>query len=698
MGELIHTTPVKGSTVFDFFRKKGTDSEGEPQGNAPENAALPAQGRTTRDVLAEFTATPLPDAIDGLLFRVSMADPADPASSSGFDAYAARLLSEAEAPNLRAIAVEHPVELRRLNTTGLFWSIFDDSTISAGNRGTILRVESVLDRLALISKILEGDEGTAYVSATTEGACSELDWQVLRSIANDANEYLTAADRDNKLNAQYGTTGTRGGNWDLSTRLAAACEAMVLPFRLEYRFACDAATGTIVTDVSLPTPDVFPKSRFNGATGQWVDCTAQRPAAAAAYALRLAALIAAAAFGTSVGITRVVVNGREGSIAGPTVLSLEFGRIPFTMGAMAKIRSGEFSAPATECDPAALFDMLRLTQFAADIDDGGNLQPVEPVTVELSVPFTPVAEDTRPVPEDLRGVLHADIVSDLDVMSEQDADLAARYRAIMEEKDDSLLLAVAQLEDIVAETSTEATADVVADDLAQPAEPWRVLYCKNVFARYLTSLVESDPSVRYVRASDIGQAARSSLSRIYRDMGDLDAAEAQARACIELAPTSAPAYNDLITCFAEGDHYDRIIDVAREALRVAVTGNDIAYVYYRLAFAYWQTGRLPEALACYLRVPESSPMGEAALRERNDLVSEMGNSVPGSDWDPTACLRTAGVPLAPLDDVMEVVGRALIELVDASMPLAAAPLASLVASTQRNDILHAVAASLRQGV
>ena len=698
MGELIHTTPVKGSTVFDFFRKKGTDSEGEPQGNAPENAALPAQGRTTRDVLAEFTATPLPDAIDGLLFRVSMADPADPASSSGFDAYAARLLSEAEAPNLRAIAVEHPVELRRLNTTGLFWSIFDDSTISAGNRGTILRVESVLDRLALISKILEGDEGTAYVSATTEGACSELDWQVLRSIANDANEYLTAADRDNKLNAQYGTTGTRGGNWDLSTRLAAACEAMVLPFRLEYRFACDAATGTIVTDVSLPTPDVFPKSRFNGATGQWVDCTAQRPAAAAAYALRLAALIAAAAFGTSVGITRVVVNGRAGSIAGPTVLSLEFGRIPFTMGAMAKIRSGEFSAPATECDPAALFDMLRLTQFAADIDDGGNLQPVEPVTVELSVPFTPVAEDTRPVPEDLRGVLHADIVSDLDVMSEQDADLAARYRAIMEEKDDSLLLAVAQLEDIVAETSTEATADVVADDLAQPAEPWRVLYCENVFARYLTSLVESDPSVRYVRASDIGQAARSSLSRIYRDMGDLDAAEAQARACIELAPTSAPAYNDLITCFAEGDHYDRIIDVAREALRVAVTGNDIAYVYYRLAFAYWQTGRLPEALACYLRVPESSPMGEAALRERNDLVSEMGNSVPGSDWDPTACLRTAGVPLAPLDDVMEVVGRALIELVDASMPLAAAPLASLVASTQRNDILHAVAASLRQGV
>ena len=76
-----------------------------------------------------------------------------------------------------------------------------------------------------------------------------------------------------RLDTQYGTTGTRGGNWDLSTRLAAACEAMVLPFRLEYRFACDAGTGTIVASVSLPTPDVFPKSRFSRDAGQWIDCT-----------------------------------------------------------------------------------------------------------------------------------------------------------------------------------------------------------------------------------------------------------------------------------------------------------------------------------------------------------------------------------------------------------------------------------------
>lgn len=680
--------------MFDFFRKKNRgDAEGTGSAGAASNQTA-IQGKTTRDVLAEFVSAPLPDAVDGLMFRVSMADDADPAS--GFEAYAARLLSGADASTLRSIAVEHPIELRRLNSTGLFWSIFDDSTINAADRSTILRIESILDRLAMVSKALEDGEGVAYVSQFSEGQCSQLDWTGLRDIVTNAPDYLSGAEHDNKLNTQYGTTGTRGGTWDLSTRFATACEAMVLPFRLEYRFVCDGASNTIVADVSVPTADVFPKSRFDGTANQWVDCTDLRPAAATAYALRLATLIASAAFGCSVGVTRVIVNGKEGSIAGPTCLSLDFARIPFTMGTMAKIREGAFTDPSTDFDPQALLSMMHLQGSSLNLDEANGLQAVDPLPVELTVIRTPVAEDDRPLPDSLRGLLHADVVRDLDVMSEQDPELVARYRAIMDEKDDSLLLAVAQLEDIVAEANK-----LGAEELAEAEKtgiPTKLLYCENVFARYLTSLVESDPALRYRRASDIGQAARSSLSRIYRDMGDLDAAEAQARICIDLAPTSAPAYNDLITCYAEGDHYDRIIDVAKDALRMAVTSNDIAYVYYRLAFAYWQTGRHLEALACYLRVPEGSPMGEAALRERNDLIVEMGNNIPGNDWDSTATLRTAGVPLAPLDDVMEVVGRALIGLCDANMPLAAAPLASLVASTQRNDILHAVAASLRQGV
>ena len=61
--------------MFDFFRKKGNNPEEPAKDGGSQNAAgATASGRTTRDALAEFTATPLPDAIDGLLFRVSMAD------------------------------------------------------------------------------------------------------------------------------------------------------------------------------------------------------------------------------------------------------------------------------------------------------------------------------------------------------------------------------------------------------------------------------------------------------------------------------------------------------------------------------------------------------------------------------------------------------------------------------------------------
>lgn len=64
--------------MFDFFRKKGNNPEEPAKDGGSQNAAgATASGRTTRDALAEFTATPLPDAIDGLLFRVSMADPTD---------------------------------------------------------------------------------------------------------------------------------------------------------------------------------------------------------------------------------------------------------------------------------------------------------------------------------------------------------------------------------------------------------------------------------------------------------------------------------------------------------------------------------------------------------------------------------------------------------------------------------------------
>ncbi len=81
-----------------------------------------------------------------------MADPTDPTSSSGLRRLRRPPALEAEAPSLRAIAVEHPVELRRLEHHGTVLVHLRRQHDFGRQRGTILRIESVLDRLALISR------------------------------------------------------------------------------------------------------------------------------------------------------------------------------------------------------------------------------------------------------------------------------------------------------------------------------------------------------------------------------------------------------------------------------------------------------------------------------------------------------------------------------------------------------------------
>lgn len=678
--------------MLNFFRKKDSQS---PDGTQAGSSA-PAAGRTAKEVLAEFKEVPLPDAVDGLLFRVSMAAPGE-GDVSPFERYAARLLTEAGAADLRAIAVEHPLDLRHLSLTGLYWISFDASSMSPEQRACVLRVESALNRLILVGQAAKDETGA---SEHAEEAYAQWDWQNIRSITRYAEARLAGAEKDNTLLTVNGATGARGGNWDVCTRFAHACEALVLPYRLEYRFDADASSGIVVADITLPSPEQMPRSRWAQDAGAWQDCTSQQPAAAAAYALRLAAVIAAAAFGSSVGITRALVNGHEGSLGDETTLSLEFDRMTFVMGVMPAIKAGKTAAPGTECDPATLFGLLRPAKFAISPDASGHNLPVEPLEANLPERRIPIAEDTRALPPVIAELLHADTVRDLDVLSEQDPAMRERFEAAMADRDDSPLLATAQLEDIVQKGGELTEANLAALREANPeaaaADKVAPLYCEGVFARYLIGLV-AEPDMRFARVSDMAHSARTALSHLYTDMGDADGGIAQAKACVEEAPSGPSAYQDLITAYVEADRYDLVIDVARQALRCAVLDDGVSYLYYRLAYAFWQTGRREEAAACYSRVPRASSMGEPAARELADLLREMGDRDPMDGSEATAVLRTAGVPLAPTDEAIELMSKAMVGLCDAGLPLAAAPMASLIGHIKRNDIISAVAASLKAG-
>ena len=677
--------------MFEFFKRKSSGDSGSPKKQEP----MP--NKTTQEVLRSFMDSLLPDAVDTLLFRASMAG-ADDGDFSGFERYAARLLTEADGGRLRSVAVKSSLDLRWLNSTGMFWTNFSSQEVGEEGRRLVLRTESALSRLALVANKMEQECGSRTVGTFTEAQLSAFDDEALRSIASAAPEFFNRSQESNDLLSFNGVSGQRGGNWDLSTRFAKAAESVVLPYRLEYRFITDSQTGAIAVKISLPCPEDFPHSRFDEAAGRWVDCTDSLGAQAAAYALRLVVLVAACAFGCSIGINRVVVTGYDGSLEGTPLISMEFARMPFSLAALEAARDGRLTAQPGTADPQALLPLIRCSAQAVELGADGRLQPVEPLEANLSVPSTPLPQDTRELPKELQGVFQATRACELDVISPQDQELLARYRAIMDERDDSLLLAAAQLEEIVAQTK-EADDDHLAQVRSDAPDPQKVslLYCENVFCRFLTSLVDSDPAKRFCRMSDVGYGARSALVDINRDMGDNDSAEALCQEILGLAPTSTSPFMDLINTCANKEDFETVIEACKKALEFALVRSDISLLFYRLGYAFWQTKQYLPALAAYERVAKDSPFAGAMENERNGVLSDMGSG-PAPDFDGAAVLRMAGVPLPPTDAAEHLIAKAAIELCDAGFPAAAAPAATALGMCKRNDMLEATAASLKAWV
>lgn len=65
----------------------------------------------------------------------------------------------------------------------------------------------------------------------------------------------------------------------------------------------------------------------------------------------------------------------------------------------------------------------------------------------------------------------------------------------------------------------------------------------------------------------------------------------------------------LINVLARLERFDEIIEVARHGLRIASDRSAIGYLFYRLAFAYWNCDQLGLALACYRLVPRGEESG-----------------------------------------------------------------------------------------
>lgn len=654
------------------------------------------------EVILDLLDGPLPDALDALIWRGTTQQ----GQTSGFERFAARQLVEAGAADVRAIAAAHNVTLVRLGSTSLFWLRFDDD-VSPGQRATLLAVEAALNRLWFVEWAAgAADGGTGMLHAFDERFCAQAAQGALREISRNAGAVAQRERADNPYRTIRGAEGARGGIWDVSTRFVDTCERLKLPFRLEYRFDMDLDAGVMAVRFTVPSADAFPASRM-GERG-WYDARAGRPACAATYAIRLAGLMTQVAFASSVRVMAVDVTAHEDGLAGRSLLSLGFDRTPFLMEALPPFKDGRLDNPIFDDDPLAVLNVLKPVRHAVRFAGDRGLCEITPLPVHASLAAKrqEVWRDRRPLPEPLRGLLRADTVAELDVMHDDAVVGDDEVRAILEENEESPLIASVQLEAVLSRIG----------EIGLNEQGRLPLYCAYPMARLIVSLdsgmgagsvlPDAEPlrsaDTRYWKAPDAAYGAHLWLSRFARQEGDADRGLAEALQCLSLAPTTARAYIEVAVCHAEQEQYAQAAETLTQGLRVALLPGDFLYMYYRLAYALWRIGRTYEAVACYtmvLREPNTA-LAETARGELAELRQQIDDTRPPmAVAEAEQVLHAANIPVSPTEAALDAMAAAAVGLTDAGVPMAAHDAVWLMSRHMRNsDVYDSMAASLRDGV
>lgn len=631
---------------------------------------------TVADILDTLLESSYPDALDALVYRGGKE------GASGFERYASRSLAQAGVELVRPIAATHDIDIRRLSSTGLFWTGCDKRELTDEQIDTIQAVEGALNRLVFAEHYL-GEDSSPMVGGLTEGACERAALSSLCSFASVAERLMRGCDRKSDYMELAGAQASRGGEWDLRTRFAVAAEGLRAPFNFDYAFNCDAASGVFAVQATVPVAGAFP-----------FQSEAERNDARAAYSLRLAMALAAVAFGAGVGVVRAIVTVRERNIDGPAIVSLEFSRQLFTMQLMPALQSGAILEASLS--PGELIEAFSPRALHMETGELGALLPIEPIEAPLPDRSIKMAEDTRPLPASLVEPLRADLVCDLDIFDTGDDPLRDRYREIS----DRVREASAPEEE--APVASELADLIAAYDAAEMLEESaaRPLYCVNMISRIIVSEHDDGPQTRFRKIPDTMFDARSMLCRIYREQGNLEDAIRLGEELVRLAPTSFTAYHSLALALREADRMGDAVRALLDGLTVAADPTDIACAYYRLGFYFWQGGDPSLGLACYAMVKPGTYFYGEAQSEMQELMQQSHLSRRPDLDEARALLRADGVPVAPVPQLGEMAAKAGIALVDAGMFDAAHSLvhflSSLDVAPNSFDVLASVRRSLVQ--
>ena len=622
------------------------------------------------EVFLGFNTAPLPDAIETLLYRVDHAD-----NPSGIERYAAALMSEVDLPRLRTIAAKSEMGLARIDRSKLFYLNFDRSLLDQDEIDMLLAIECRLNRLSGILERIGAGLAPAASSPSLEG-CALFDLWHISKTTNDVPRLLETLSNDNPW-AKPGTVACQpGGEWDVRTRFARIVEALNVVTRLDYTYRANVAEGIMLVRFGRTVVDAMPQREYDAQDDAWREVDEpERAAWATEHDARVALTLAAACFAAGASITRcyVQIAAPDGEQGERIIATYSFGRAAYLANCVPAAKNFE----SMDMDDMPCKRMLEA--YESDAPDA-----IEPAEVHARP-----RDDHRSLPPALRDLLLADTADELEVMEEGDDPYVARVAELRERAKVDRAGAFEGFSRLVEELEAKcAVAELLATG------PVQTLFCDNQLVRMVLPVMEEDRSLRILRAPDALYFAQHEICSFYADQEDFERALPEVRHLYDLARSSMQSHFALINVLARLERYDEVIEVARHGLRIASDRSAIGYLFYRLAFAYWNCDQLELALACYRLVPRGEESGSNALEEMQGLMNEMGVNEPPTFEEAVETISKAGLELPPVPAVSNQLADAAVQLVDNGFFFLARVCIFQMWRTMGNDELGSLSRSL----
>lgn len=269
---------------------------------------------------------------------------------------------------------------------------------------------------------------------------------------------------------------------------------------------------------------------------------------------------------------------------------------------------------------------------------------------------------------------------------------------------DELTRACERALDLLNEDEPQEAADILTDALA-PIDAldvyadtnevnWREFTSYVGRALYNRLLANEGAEVRLVPDSYYSAQLLQASAQIM--LGRPDVALGFAERARDLNPLDMSALLRIVRALEVKGELAAASDELMAYLEIAFDPNAIGTCYYRLAYLQWHLGNIELADACYQKaLTTRTPAVMPAMIELQMLRLSSGSKSVKPD-DVEAILEEAGIPLAPTEQVTDVLIEAAQAATDAEVFPVARSFATLLGSLSGDDVMHDIASSIER--